>query len=92
MTSVKIPLGLLPSPIIAPTTDISGQLRVDDPTVAAPPGLGESVFKDRGAADRSDFFGPIAVSISPLDNDSAGLDRDAGQGIVELVGFDAIIL
>ncbi|MFN6162612.1 MAG: GEVED domain-containing protein [Planctomycetota bacterium] len=85
MLTVKQPLGLAPSPIIAPALDIYGALRVDDPTVTAPPGLGESIFKERGAADRSDFLGPVAVSINPLDNDAAGLDGNPATGTIELV-------
>jgi hypothetical protein len=85
LLTVKQPLGLAPSPIIAPALDIYGALRVDDPTVVAPPGLGESIFKERGAADRSDFFGPVAVSINPLDNDAAGLDSNPVSGTIELV-------
>lgn len=85
LLSVKQPLGLLPSPIIAPATDITGQLRVDDPSVAAPPGLGESVFKDRGAADRSDFVGPIGIAINPRDNDALGTDNNPALGTVEVV-------
>ena len=86
LVAVKQPLGLPTSPIIAPSLDITGQRRVDDPTVAAPPGLGESVFKDRGAYDRSDFVGPSAIALNPLDNDSAGVDRDTAVGIVEVIG------
>jgi hypothetical protein len=85
MLAVKQPLGLAPSPIIAPAFDIYGALRVDDPTVIAPPGLGESIFKERGAADRSDFLGPIAIAINPLDNDATGRDTNPAAGTVELV-------
>jgi hypothetical protein len=86
LVAVKQPLGLPASPIIAPGLDITGQRRVDDPSVAAPPGLGESVFKDRGAYDRSDFVGPSAAALNPLDNDSAGVDRNSATGIVEVIG------
>ncbi len=85
LLAVKQPLGLAPSPIIAPSMDITGALRVDDPTVAAPPGLGEGIFKDRGASDRSDFLGPTVIAISPQDNDSLGKDTNPSQGVVELV-------
>jgi hypothetical protein len=85
LLAVKQPLGLLPSPIITPSTDITGQLRVDDPSVASPPGLGESVFKDRGAADRSDFVGPSAVAINPQDNDALNRDRNPALGTVEII-------
>jgi hypothetical protein len=82
---VKQPLGLLPSPIIAPSTDINGMLRVDDPNVQTPPGLGERIFKDRGAADRSDFNGPTAFAVNPYDNDTQGVDTNPDIGTVEVV-------
>jgi hypothetical protein len=85
LLAVKQPVGLAPSPIIAPSRDIYGALRVDDPAVVAPPGLGESIFKERGAADRSDFVGPIAVSINPKDNDATGLDSNPAPSVIELV-------
>ncbi|MFM8570667.1 MAG: GEVED domain-containing protein [Pirellula sp.] len=85
LLAVKQPLGLAPSPIIAPAIDITGALRTDDPNVVAPPGLGESVFKDRGAADRSDFTGPAVLSLSPRDNDTLGADSNPTPGVIELV-------
>ena len=84
LLSVKQPLGLAASPIVAPSTDINGLLRVDDPNVQTPPGLGEGIFKDRGASDRSDFVGPNAIAINPLDNDALGKDSNPALGIVEL--------
>lgn len=36
-------------PISAPETDRFGRLRVDDPSVDAPPGMGTGIIKDRGA-------------------------------------------
>lgn len=85
LLAVKQPLGLLPSPIIAPSTDINGMLRVDDPNVQTPPGLGERIFKDRGAADRSDFNGPTAFAVNPYDNDALGTDTNPAIGTVEIV-------
>src|SRR5205085_744046 len=79
LTDVVAPLGIPQSPILAPELDLLGQLRVDDPSVASPPGLGSNVFKDRGAFDRSDFVGPSATLINPADNDATGKDRDARQ-------------
>jgi hypothetical protein len=67
---VKDPLGISESPILAPETDVFGQLRVDDPLVATPAGQGSNVFKDRGAVDRVDFTGLVAVLSNPLDNDA----------------------
>jgi hypothetical protein len=86
LVAVKSPLGLAASPIIAPLFDINGQLRVDDPTVETPSGLGESVFKDRGAQERADFVGPSVVMLNPVDNDLAGLDQNPDPTVVELVG------
>ena len=64
LVSVKQPLGIAASPILAPKYDINGQLRADDPNVETPSGLGENVFKDRGAADRADFVGPSLVLLN----------------------------
>jgi hypothetical protein len=68
MVSVRNPLGIPPSPILAPTRDASGQLRIDDPNAVSPGGSGENVYKDRGALDRSDFVGPTSFLLMPLDN------------------------
>ncbi len=75
LTTVKNPLGLPPSPILAPRLDVNGQLRVDDPNVETPSGLGERVFKDRGASDRGDLEGPRAVLLSPM---APNIGTDAG--------------
>ncbi|MCG2683351.1 MAG: GEVED domain-containing protein, partial [Planctomycetales bacterium] len=76
MVNVKNPLGLPLSPILAPSTDILGQLRTDDPSVSPPSGFGQNTFKDRGAIDRVDFDGPTAFLVAPPDNDAAGIDRN----------------
>ncbi|MCG8649001.1 MAG: hypothetical protein MI861_04165, partial [Pirellulales bacterium] len=76
LTTVKNPLGLPPSPILAPRFDVNGQLRVDDPDVETPSGLGERVFGDRGASDRGDLVGPRAVLLSPT---APNLGVDAGM-------------
>ncbi len=76
MVTVKDPLGLSLSPILAPLTDILGQLRMDDPNVSPPSGFGQNTFKDRGAIDRVDFDGPNAFLVDPPDNDAAGIDRN----------------
>jgi hypothetical protein len=73
--AVKTPLAIDDSPIIAPTTDLFGQLRQDDPA-NDPTGGGANVFKDVGAIDRVDFDLPTAGLTSPLDNDPPGLDLD----------------
>lgn len=81
MTVVTGPMGIPPSPILAPDYDLIGQLRVDDPTVAPPPGLGANVFKDRGALERADNFGPNAVLLQPRDNDAADQERVVPQTV-----------
>ena len=75
-------IGADPSPILAPELDNTGQLRVDDPTVDTPAGLGDNVFKDRGAIDRADFVGPAASLIQPADNGVN--DLNSATGIVQL--------
>ena len=47
-------------------------------------GQGSNVFKDRGAVERADFVGPVAVLINPFDDDSAGVDRDPNVSFVQL--------
>jgi hypothetical protein len=78
MRQIQNPLGIGESPILAPTYDVSGQLRVDDPT--APhrrPALGQNVFKDRGAQERADRQGPFSFLTAPLDNGPADLDQSS---------------
>ncbi len=84
LVAVKQPLGMDASPIKAPQYDVNGQLRVDDPSVETPSGLGENVFKDRGAQDRADFVGPSVVLVQPADNDLGGNDRNPSPSVVEL--------
>ncbi len=81
LTAVKNPLGLPTSPILAPRLDVNGQLRIDDPNVETPSGLGERVFKDRGASDRGDLFGPRAVLLSPT-----APDLGLSAGVVSVFG------
>lgn len=84
LLSVKAPLGIAPSPILAPQRDLLGQLRGDDPAVEPPPGAGENVFIDRGAIDRVDFAGPVGFVLDPRDNDAGGRDLDPRPNRVKL--------
>jgi hypothetical protein len=84
LIAVKQPLGLDLSPIIAPTYDLNGLLRVDDPTVNTPSGVGQNVFKDRGAQDRSDNLGPSAVLLLPTDNGTTSGDSNPLVGTVQI--------
>jgi hypothetical protein len=70
-------VGIESAGIAAPNTDVHGILRVDDPSVEPPSGVGNNVFKDRGALERADFVGPTASISSPADNDPEGIDQDS---------------
>lgn len=85
LATVRQSIGLELSPILAPRLDVHGQLRVDDPNVDSPSGVGENVFKDRGAADRSDQAGPVARLVLPADNDPAGIDANRAANVVTLL-------
>ena len=82
--NVKAPLGIGASPIIAPSRDLTGQFRVDDPLINTPGGIGQNVFVDRGAIDRSDFAGPSAALLNPQDNDLDGQDLDNSATYVQV--------
>jgi hypothetical protein len=86
LASVKTAMGLPVSDLFAPDFDLVGQLRADDPNYAPPGGIGQNVFKDRGALDRADFIGPTAILLDPIDNDSLGVDRDDSVSVVRLTG------
>ena len=78
-------IGMAASDILAPERDVRGQLRGDDPSVEPPGGIGQNVFKDRGAFERVDFVGPTAVLVNPIDNDAAGSDQDPAVTFLLLV-------
>ncbi|MGY8768736.1 MAG: GEVED domain-containing protein [Pirellulales bacterium] len=85
VSSVINPLGIEPSPILTPTLDQTGQLRIDDPTVVSSGGVGSVTFRDIGALERSDFTGPTAFLLSPQDNDSEAIDLDPAPNVVQLI-------
>ena len=65
---------------------MTGQLRVDDPNSEPPQGIGDNLFIDRGAIDRSDFAGPSAGLVKPRDDDADGKDqKNPDIGIVQLL-------
>lgn len=86
MATVRGSIGLEPSPVLAPRLDVNGQLRVDDPNVDSPSGVGENVFKDRGASDRADQAGPVGRLVTPPDNDAAGTDINPAINVVSFFG------
>jgi len=84
LVTVKDPIGIARSPIIAPSRDALGQLREDDPNVEPQNGQGRNAFKDRGAIDRVDFVGPRVSLLTPRDNDAEGIDENPAETIVSL--------
>ncbi len=82
--ALKRSVGIPISNILAPNRDNSGQLRADDPDTVNAGGLGENVFKDRGALDRADFVGPAAIIEVPQDNDAEGIDTDPAESFLQL--------
>jgi hypothetical protein len=84
LVTVKQPLGISASPLLAPAFDQLGQLRIDDPRVEPPGGVGQNVFVDRGAIDRVDFLGPAVGLVTPLDNDTDGQDSNPSPDQVRL--------
>lgn len=90
VNTVKEPIGISASPIIAPSFDAYGIPRFDDPDVASSGGVGSNVFIDRGAIDRADFVRPVASLVAPLDFVAAvgtsivGGDVDPSESFVQL--------
>ena len=84
LTAVRSPLGIPQSPIVAPNTDLYGKTRIDDPNVPNNNGLGQNVFKDRGAIDRIDFVGPSSMLVDPNNsnpNTNTFVDLDDEPGV-----------
>ncbi|OYV84540.1 MAG: hypothetical protein B7Z73_15245, partial [Planctomycetia bacterium 21-64-5] len=66
MTLITGPIGVPPSPILAPAYDLYGQLRVADPNVTPPiSGLGYTPYIDRGAVEHAAATGPTASLLAP---------------------------
>ncbi len=79
--TVKEPVGISPSPIIAPELDAYGQTRVDDFTVPTPGGVGLNPNIDRGAIDRADDVRPVAELTVP--QDAVGVPIPGGDGDID---------
>ena len=86
MIAVTAPLGIAPSPILAPIYDINGQLRIHDPSSQSGSGTGSQIFQDRGAIDRVDITGPIATLLNPVDNGIE--DQNPAVNIVNTLGLN----
>ena len=77
-------VGIRASNVVAPSRDVNGVLRADEPTVAPPGGIGGDPFIDRGAIELADDRGPVAVFDFPKDNDSTGFDKDSAVSFLKL--------
>jgi hypothetical protein len=64
IVNVSNSAGIPQSPIVAPTIDLFGNTRIDDPTVPPFSGLGSEVFYDRGALERVNTLTIADVSIT----------------------------
>jgi hypothetical protein len=84
LAAIASALGLPQPDVLAPAYDLVGQLRADDPSVSPPGGIGQNIFKDRGALERADFIGPAAILLDPIDNDALGIDGDSSDSVVQL--------
>ena len=84
MVQLKTATGLPVSNILAPTHDVGGVLRADNPNYAPPGGIGGSVFKDRGSTELADFNGPVAIAETARDNDAEGIDADPAVSFINL--------
>ncbi len=86
LASVLSAIGFQPSEIVAPFVDADGVLRIDHPQIESSGGVGQNAFIDRGALERADFEGPVAVLVAPEDNDLNGTDLNPQTGEVFLQG------
>lgn len=89
LQTVRSAIGLNPVPILAPSLDLNGQLRADDPEVDTPVGVGQRVFKDRGAEDSADQVEPRITLISPRGEDRL---QDVGSVVTTATVFDAFAI
>ncbi|KLU05935.1 Alkaline phosphatase [Rhodopirellula islandica] len=96
--TVKNPVGISASPIIAPAFDAYGQPRVDGQSSGSG-GAGANVFIDRGALDRADDGRPVALLINPFDADGVEAaaqnvtsgDTDPGSSFVRLTNTEQTV-
>lgn len=84
--ALKASVGITESNVLAPTRDVNGILRADNPFFQPPGTVGESVFRDRGSNELADFVGPVAIAEIPRDNDAEGIDSDPAISFINLTG------
>ena len=92
MVSVETSLGEPQSPIIAPSTDLLGQLRTANPlSNNSTSGVGENVYIDRGAIEHIDATGPTSRLglVEPPANDPLSVTPQWVTGNVTVVTVPA---
>ena len=92
MVSVETSLGEPQSPIIAPSTDLLGQLRTANPlSNNSTSGVGENVYIDRGAIEHVDATGPTSRLglVEPPANDPLSVTPQWVTGNVTVVTVPA---
>ncbi|MCO8121426.1 tandem-95 repeat protein [Stieleria sp. TO1_6] len=85
LASLKQSVGIPISNVLAPTRDVTGVNRADNPLYPNT-GQGSSVFGDRGSTELADLVGPIAIAEAPRDNDAEGIDKDPNTSFIALTG------
>ena len=83
LESLRQSIGLPISNVLAPTRDVTGVKRADNPLYPNT-GQGSSIFGDRGSTELADLVGPIAIAESPRDNDAEGVDKDPNISFINL--------
>ncbi len=91
-TPVTTALGIPVQNLFSPDFDIYGQQRVTDkqPNFDTSSGLGQNIFKDRGAIELADFSGPVAsLNVVPdnttrVPDNQAGVDFDPSDNSISL--------
>lgn len=69
LRTLRLSIGVSPSPVLATDFDANGQRRVDDSSFDSGFGSGVNAFVDRGAQERTDTEGPRFVLTSPRGDD-----------------------
>jgi hypothetical protein len=83
--NLKQSVGIPVSNVLAPTRDVTGVKRADNPLYPNT-GQGSAVFGDRGSVELADFVGPVAIAEVPRDNDAEGIDGDPNVSFISLSG------
>ncbi|MCA9137607.1 MAG: tandem-95 repeat protein [Planctomycetales bacterium] len=83
LESLRQSIGIPISNVLAPTRDVTGVKRADNPNFPNS-GQGSAIFGDRGSTELADLVGPVAIAESPRDNDAEGVDHDPNISFISL--------